>query len=101
MVAVKRLAACFNSSAVYGPFFNRSAKGAAACARAIGIADAAQRLADMVVGDKAKLTIGLWARNLLDEAHVYRRSNANNGTLGAYGNFNPPRTFGVEVTTRF
>jgi iron complex outermembrane receptor protein len=47
------------------------------------------------------LTVALWSRNLLDEDHIYRRSNANNNTIGAYGNFNPPRTFGVEASIEF
>ncbi|WP_240007807.1 TonB-dependent receptor [Pseudaquidulcibacter saccharophilus] len=46
-------------------------------------------------------TISLWSRNLLDETHVYRVSGANAKTLGYYGNFNPPRTFGIEGTLNF
>ena len=45
--------------------------------------------------------IALWARNLLNETHIYRRSNANDKTLGSYANFNAPRTFGVEGTINF
>ncbi|WP_332659742.1 TonB-dependent receptor [Brevundimonas sp.] len=41
--------------------------------------------------------VALWSRNLLDEAHVYRRDPANRATIGDYGNFNAPRTFGLEV----
>lgn len=41
--------------------------------------------------------VALWSRNLLDEAHVYRRDPANRATLGDYGNFNAPRTFGLEA----
>lgn len=48
-----------------------------------------------------KLTVAAWARNLLDETHYFRRSNANNGTLGAYANFNAPRTFGFEAIVSF
>jgi iron complex outermembrane receptor protein len=48
-----------------------------------------------------ELTLALWSRNLLNEDHIYRRSNANNNTIGAYGNFNPPRTFGAEATVAF
>lgn len=47
------------------------------------------------------LEVALWSRNLLDEAHVYRRDPANRATLGDYGNFNPPRTFGVQLTARY
>jgi len=59
-------------------------------------------LADLPLNDGAQtLTLSVWARNLLDETHIYRRSNANNGTLGAYANYNPPRTFGVEAMINF
>jgi iron complex outermembrane recepter protein len=48
-----------------------------------------------------KLTLSLWARNLLDTTYIYRRSNANNATLGSYANFNSPRTFGVTANVSF
>lgn len=71
-------------------------------------------LADIPMSDYGQtLTISAWARNLLNESHIYRRSNAN-GTLvtvlnsntqstvlGDYANFNPPRTFGIEATIKF
>jgi iron complex outermembrane receptor protein len=62
------------------------------------------------------LTLALWSRNLLNETHIYRRSAANSsptakftgnvpngalnyaGVLGDYGNFNPPRTWGAELS---
>ena len=74
-------------------------------------------------GGGQKLSVGVWARNLFNEQHVYRRdpSNSlpavqtsavagvpnvlligNNGNvLGDYGNFNPPRTFGIDATVSF
>lgn len=59
-------------------------------------------LADIKVNDgKQNVTIAAWARNLFNESHYYRRSNFNNGTLGGYGNFNPPRTYGIEATVNF
>ena len=48
-----------------------------------------------------ELKLSLYSRNLFNEAHVYRRSNANNAILGAYGNMNPPRTVGAEVAIKF
>ena len=48
-----------------------------------------------------KATIALWSRNLLNTTYIYRRSDANNAVLGEYGNFNPPRTFGLEGTLTF
>jgi iron complex outermembrane recepter protein len=70
-----------------------------------------------------KLNIGLWGRNLFDNQLVYRRdpSNSlpsvqstaaagvpnvtrignNNGILGDYGNFNMPRTFGIDASIKF
>jgi iron complex outermembrane recepter protein len=48
-----------------------------------------------------KMTLSLWSRNLLNNTFIYRRSAANATTLGDYGNFNPPRTIGLEGTVRF
>jgi iron complex outermembrane receptor protein len=56
-------------------------------------------LTDVEVNDGSTLlTFALWARNLLNETHIYRRSAANAATLGDYGNFNPPRTWGGELS---
>jgi iron complex outermembrane receptor protein len=66
--------------------------------------------------DNQRLTISLWARNLLDAQFVYRRDPSNslpgapttsvttgsiNNVLGDYGNFNAPRPFGIEGTVSF
>lgn len=56
-----------------------------------------------------KLTVAVWSRNLLNEEHIYRRSNANRQPIdgnyrtvvGDYANFNAPRTFGIEATLSF
>lgn len=59
-------------------------------------------LADIPMSDQGqKLTIAGWARNLLNNSFVYRRSNANGNVLGDYGNFNAPRTYGIEATLNF
>ena len=76
-------------------------------------------LASVAVGDHGqKVTFSLWSRNLLDHRYIYRRSDANSspvlnyngavlastsygGILGDYGNFNPPRTFGAEISAKF
>ena len=81
-------------------------------------------VADVKLGNgEQKLTFGIWSRNLFNEQHVYRRdpSNSipsvqtsttapvpnvllvgNNGNiLGDYGNFNPPRTIGVDASIKF
>jgi iron complex outermembrane receptor protein len=59
-------------------------------------------LADIPVGSTGQtFTMSLWARNLFNETHIYRRSAANAGTLGDYANFNPPRTFGIEGSVKF
>ena len=79
------------------------------------IVNARLALADVpLTANGTKATLSVWARNLFDEAHIYRRSNANSsptvnnngtlnysGVLGDYGNFNPPRTFGVQATVNF
>lgn len=48
-----------------------------------------------------ELELALWSRNLFDEAYVYRRDPSNRGTLGDYGNFNAPRTFGIELRANY
>ncbi|MFV0923001.1 TonB-dependent receptor [Sphingomonas parapaucimobilis] len=59
-------------------------------------------LADLPLTENGtKMTLSLWSRNLLNNSFVYRRSAANATTLGDYGNFNPPRTIGLEGTVRF
>jgi iron complex outermembrane recepter protein len=59
-------------------------------------------LADIPMSDNGQtLTVSLWSRNLLNESHIYRRSNANRLVLGDYANFNAPRTMGVEATVNF
>jgi iron complex outermembrane recepter protein len=59
-------------------------------------------VADIVMSNAGqKLTVSLWARNLFNEQHIYRRSNANRQVLGDYANFNAPRTFGVEANLAF
>jgi iron complex outermembrane receptor protein len=74
-------------------------------------------LADVEMNQGSTLmTFALWSRNLLNETHIYRRSAANSspaavfsggvatgalnygGILGDYGNFNPPRTWGAELS---
>ncbi|WP_374591176.1 TonB-dependent receptor [Novosphingobium sp.] len=67
-------------------------------------------VADIPMTDNGQtLTVALWARNVFNESHIYRRSNANrnpidgayNTVVGDYANFNAPRTFGVEATVSF
>lgn len=58
-------------------------------------------LADIDTGAGQNLTLSLWSRNLLDEQHIYRRSEENRTTLGDYANFNEPRTFGIEVSVKY
>jgi iron complex outermembrane receptor protein len=74
-------------------------------------------LADIPMGSGGQLlTLSVWGRNLFDEHHVYRRDPSNSlpaapttsvtagniaGVLGDYGNFNAPRTFGIEATVHF
>ncbi|WP_425228495.1 TonB-dependent receptor [Sphingomonas sp.] len=73
-------------------------------------------LAGISVGGSQQVTFSVWARNLLDEQHVFRRDPSNslpgapttsvttgsvNNILGDYGNFNAPRTYGAEVSVKF
>lgn len=72
---------------------------------------------------ESKLNLGLWSRNLFNEQHVYRRDPSNSipsvqtapvtgvanvlaignvgSILGDYGNFNMPRTFGLDASITF
>jgi iron complex outermembrane recepter protein len=80
-------------------------------------------LLDIEMGGGPKLNVSLWGRNLFNEQHVYRRDPSNSlpavqaapvtgvanvvaignvgGILGDYGNFNMPRTFGLDATLKF
>ncbi|MBN6149274.1 TonB-dependent receptor [Xanthomonas sp. AmX2] len=50
-------------------------------------------------GSGATAEFSLWSRNLLDEEHLFYTSNT--ASLGTYGIFNDPRTFGLDVAIRF
>ena len=67
------------------------------------IVNASVTLADINMGGAggATASLSLWSRNLLDESHIYRISAANRGTIGDYANFNPPRTYGVELRVKY
>jgi iron complex outermembrane receptor protein len=74
-------------------------------------------LADISMGAGGqRMTVALWGRNLFNEQHVYRRDPSNslpgapttsvttgsiNNILGDYGNFNAPRTYGIEAIVNF
>jgi len=58
-------------------------------------------LSDFKVGGNSSMTVALWARNLLDNEYVYRRDPANRSTLGDYGNFGAPRTYGLSFSYDF
>jgi iron complex outermembrane receptor protein len=47
--------------------------------------------------ENTSMEVAFWVRNMWDNAYVYRRDPANRSTLGDYGNFNAPRTFGLEI----
>ncbi|MET0255595.1 MAG: TonB-dependent receptor [Luteibacter sp.] len=86
-------------------------------ADALFIVNARLAVADIAMGEGGqKLTVGVWARNLFDNEYVFRRDPSNSlpgapttsltagpigNVLGDYGNFNAPRTFGVEATVSF
>ena len=56
--------------------------------------------ADIELGQSAaKLTVAAWVRNLLDEQHVFYRSQSV--TSGTSGFFNEARTYGLEANLKF
>ena len=66
------------------------------------IVNARLSLAEIPMSENGQnMTVALWARNLLNNSIIYRRSNANRLVLGDYANFNAPRTVGMEVTVAF
>jgi iron complex outermembrane receptor protein len=73
-------------------------------------------LANVQVGSASNVTFSVWARNLLDKQYVFRRDPSNSlpgaptssltagpigNVLGDYGNFNAPRTYGMDVSVKF
>jgi len=58
-------------------------------------------LSDFKVGGSGKMQVALWSRNLLNNEYVYRRDPANEKTLGYYGNFGAPRTYGLSLSYDF
>ncbi len=81
------------------------------------IANARIALANIAVSDTNKVTISAWVRNMFDKQYVFRRDPSNslpaaptsgtsttgsiNNILGDYGNFNAPRTYGMEASVKF
>ncbi|MDI1294576.1 MAG: TonB-dependent receptor, partial [bacterium] len=72
--------------------------------------------ADIKVGYGRDLTLSVWGRNLFNEQYIFRRDPSNslpgapttnvasgsiNNILGDYGNFNAPRTFGMDASIKF
>jgi iron complex outermembrane receptor protein len=86
-------------------------------AEASFLVNARLSVADIPMGNADQgLTVSLWARNLFDKEYIFRRDPSNslpgtpttsltNGSianvLGDYGNFNAPRTYGIEATVSF
>ncbi|CAN5406768.1 TonB-dependent receptor [soil metagenome] len=86
-----------NYSSTAYTFDNESVK-----AQSSFIVNGRAALADIRMGSGGQLfTVSAWARNLFNEQHIYRQSNANAAALGDYANFNAPRTYGVELSTKF
>jgi len=55
-------------------------------------------LADIDMGG-SKLTVSAWARNLLNEQHIFYKAFSQ--YLGTYGMFNEARTYGLEANVKF
>ncbi len=58
-------------------------------------------LADIDVGRDAKVQVSLWSRNLLNEDHTFYKSAASFATIGSFGMYNEPRTYGLDATVEF
>ncbi|RZK01181.1 MAG: TonB-dependent receptor [Novosphingobium sp.] len=57
-------------------------------------------LGDIELGRGATFEVAVWGRNLFNEDHLFYRGGPN-PTLGSFGMFNDPRTYGVDATVRF
>jgi iron complex outermembrane recepter protein len=51
-------------------------------------------IADIELSSGGRLAVSIWGRNLFNEEHLYSRSIS--ATNGISGNFNDPRTFGID-----
>ncbi len=73
-------------------------------------------LANIGTGSGRNLTLSVWGRNLFNEQYVFRRDPSNSlpgaptgnvttgsiaNVLGDYGNFNAPRTYGIDASIKF
>lgn len=58
-------------------------------------------LSDIPLRTDASLEVALWARNLLDEAHTFYESRGAFAAQGAFGIYNEPRTFGLDLTLKY
>lgn len=56
-------------------------------------------LTDIDLASVGKMTVAVWARNLLNEQHLIVRSYS--AGAGVTGYFNDPRTFGAQVSVKF
>ncbi|WP_303697734.1 TonB-dependent receptor [Brevundimonas naejangsanensis] len=68
------------------------------------IVNARASLADWEVAPGQMISLSVWARNLLNESYMYRRSTehrSGSNAIGDYANFNAPRMFGAEVSFRY
>ncbi len=64
------------------------------------IVNARLSLANIRLGENAApVTLSVWSRNLLDRQYVFYRNF--NASLGTYGIYNEPRTYGLEASVRF
>jgi len=57
-------------------------------------------LAGVRLRDDSELELAVWARNLLNEAHLYTRRLLT-PQLGYFGAYNDPRTFGLQIRFKY
>ena len=57
-------------------------------------------LADIRMASGPSLELSAWARNLFDEAYTFVKVNGGS-SLGYYGIFNDPRTFGLSASVKY
>jgi iron complex outermembrane receptor protein len=57
-------------------------------------------LADIRMASGPDLELSVWGRNLFNEAYTFVKANGGS-SLGYYGIFNDPRTFGLSATVKY
>jgi iron complex outermembrane receptor protein len=79
----------------------RAMSGDAALTDDSAVVNGRLALSEIALRDDVRLQLSLWARNLFDEEHTIVESRGGYAAFGAFGIFNEPRTYGLDLTVEF